>query len=121
MARHIKEPALIEAAGVGQKIIREYIGRVITGDSSVSVARMSSPQGWYEPQQTPEFNEVTFVLAGEVHVQHAGGTSIVKVDEAFLAEGGGTYQYSTPAAGGAQYIAICVPAFSPDSVHREKG
>jgi mannose-6-phosphate isomerase-like protein (cupin superfamily) len=81
---------------------------------------MSSPQGWFEPPQTPEFNEVTFVLAGEMHVNAAGTSYLIKANEAFIAEAGETVQYSTPSEGGAEYIAICVPAFSPDSVHREE-
>lgn len=119
MPKHITEPARIKAAGVGEKIIQEYIGRVNSSDESVSVARMSSPQGWYEPAQTPEFDEVTFVLEGEMKVKTAGETYIIKANEAFIAHAGESVQYSTPAAGGAEYIAICVPAFSPDSVNRD--
>ena len=120
MPKHIKEPTLIKAAGVGEKIIQEFIGRVNSGDDTVSVARMSSPPGWYEPAQTPEFKEVTFVLEGEMHVKTGGQTYVIEANEAFIAEAGETVQYSTPTEGGAEYLAICVPAFSPKLVHRDE-
>jgi quercetin dioxygenase-like cupin family protein len=120
MANHIKHPTQIEAAGTGGKIIREFIGAVNTGTKEISIARMSSPQGWEEPAQAPEFNEYTIVLAGEICIRTKDEKYVVKAGEAFLAGKGELVQYSTPTASGAEYIAVCAPAFSPDSVHREE-
>jgi ethanolamine utilization protein EutQ (cupin superfamily) len=103
--------------GVGEKVIRELVGHVNTGTDSVSVARMTSPPGWEEPAQTPEFDEVTVVLDGEVVVEHDGGTLTVKPGEAVLAPAGERVRYSTPR--GAEYLAVCVPAFSPSGAHRD--
>ena len=115
MPVHIAAPTVIP--GVGEKVIRELVGNVNTGTAELSVARMTSPPGWEEPAQTPEFDEVTVVLGGSVIVEHDGGTLTVRPGEAVLARAGERVRYSTPE--GAEYVAICVPAFSPDSVHRD--
>jgi ethanolamine utilization protein EutQ (cupin superfamily) len=112
---HISTPAVVP--GVGEKVIRELVGRVNTGSEGVSVARMTSPPGWEEPSQTPAFDEVTLVLEGAVVVEHTGGTITARAGEAVLARAGERVRYSTP--DGAEYVAICVPAFSPDSAHRD--
>jgi mannose-6-phosphate isomerase-like protein (cupin superfamily) len=119
MPRFIAKPTQIEAAGEPPKIIREYIGRVNSGTSAVSVAHMRSPSGWTEPKQTPDFDEYTLVLAGTLRVEHAGGSMDVSAGEAVITERGEWVRYSSPATGGAEYIAVCLPAFSPDTVHRE--
>jgi mannose-6-phosphate isomerase-like protein (cupin superfamily) len=116
MPEHIREPTVVP--GVGEKVIRELVGRVNTATPELSVARMTSPPGWAEPAQTPEFNEVTVVLDGAVVVEHDGGELTVRAGEAVLARAGERVRYSTPE--GAEYVAICVPAFSPDAVHREE-
>ena len=115
MPVHIAAPTVIP--GVGDKVIRELVGNVNTGTAELSVARMTSPPGWEEPAQTPEFDEVTVVLEGSVVVEHDGGSITVRPGEAVLARAGERVRYSTPE--GAEYVAICVPAFSPDSVHRD--
>lgn len=107
----------IEAAGTPPKLIDEVIGRVNTGTAQVSVAHMRSPAGWEEPGQTPEFDEYTYVLNGTLRVRHAGGALEVSAGEAVVSHAGEWVQYSTPS--GAEYIAVCVPAFSPDTVHRD--
>jgi mannose-6-phosphate isomerase-like protein (cupin superfamily) len=119
MPRFIAKPTQIEAAGEPPKIIREYIGRVNSGTSAVSVAHMRSPSGWTEPKQTPDFDEYTLVLSGTLRVEHAGGSMDVSAGEAVITERGEWVRYSSPATGGAEYIAVCLPAFSPDTVHRE--
>ena len=101
----------------GNKIIEEYIGRVNTGEAGVSIAHMRSPAGWSEPGQRPEFDEFTVVVNGALHVEHAGGTTEVRAGQAIVAQKGEWVRYSTP--GGAEYFAICLPAFSPDTVHRD--
>jgi ethanolamine utilization protein EutQ (cupin superfamily) len=115
-------PELIPAAHQipvpGNKIIQEYIGRVNNQESQVSIARMNSPAGWSEPGQCPEFDEFTVVLDGALHVQHEGGVMEVKAGQAVVTRKGEWVRYSTP--GGAQYVAICVPAFAPDTVHRDE-
>ena len=116
MPVHIAVPTVIP--GVGEKVIRELVGNVNTGTAELSVARMTSPPGWEEPAQTPEFDEVTVVLDGSVVVEHDGGSITVRPGEAVLARAGERVRYSTPQ--GAEYVAICVPAFSPDSVHRDE-
>jgi mannose-6-phosphate isomerase-like protein (cupin superfamily) len=118
MPRLIAAPTQVEAAGTPPKIIREYIGRVNSGTPSVSVAHMKSPSGWSEPKQTPEFDEYTVVLAGMLRVDHEGGSIDVNAGQAVIAERGEWVRYSLPGKGGAEYIAVCLPAFSPDSVHR---
>ena len=110
----------IEAAGNKPKIIDEYIGRVNSKTSAVSIAHMRSTEGWSEPGQAPEFDEFTVVLKGLVRVQHKGGTLDVAAGQAVIASAGEWVQYSTPQAGGAEYIAVCLPAFSPDTVHRDE-
>jgi ethanolamine utilization protein EutQ (cupin superfamily) len=115
MPVHVTEPSLVP--GVGAKVIREFVGHVNTGTDSLSVARMTSPPGWEEPAQTPEFDEVTVVLEGSVVVEHDGGTITARAGEAVLARAGERVRYSTPE--GAEYVAICVPAFESDTVHRE--
>jgi ethanolamine utilization protein EutQ (cupin superfamily) len=115
--QHIATPARIEAAGNIPKVIEEFVGRVNSGTGGVSVARMTSPSGWQEPGQTPEFDECTFVLEGVVRVEHRDGAIDVQAGEAVIAPAGEWVRYSTP--GGAQYLAVCVPAFGPDIVHRD--
>lgn len=107
----------IEAAGNKPKIIQEYIGRVNSKTQALSVARMSSPAGWVEPGQTPEFDEYTLVLGGMLRVEHKGGAIDVQAGQAVIAHAGEWIRYSTP--NGAEYVAICLPAFSPDTVHRD--
>jgi mannose-6-phosphate isomerase-like protein (cupin superfamily) len=116
----VAQPTRISAAGTKPKLIDEYIGRVNTKTTGVSVAHMRSPQGWEEPGQTPEFDEFTLVLKGMVRVQHEGGQMDVMPGQAIIAHGGEWIQYSTPAEGGAEYIAVCLPAFSMDTVHRDE-
>ena len=102
----------------GGKLIDEYVGRASTGSEAVSVAHMRSPAGWEEPAQRPEFDEVTLVLAGAVHVEHDGGVLKVGAGQAVLTRAGERVRYTTP--GGAEYVAVCLPAFSPDTVNREE-
>ena len=113
MPKLISAPARIEAAGNLPKIIREYVGRVNTADPAVSVARMSSPPGWVEPGQRPEFRELV------LRVEHEGGAVDVPAGQALITEPGEWIRYSTPTAGGAEYVAVCLPAFSPHTVHRD--
>ena len=119
MPVHIPSPTRIVAAGNLSKAIDEYIGRVNSGTSTVSVAHMRSPQGWVEPGQTPAFDEYTVVLAGMLRVRHTGGTIDVSAGEAVIARRGEWVEYSSPGPEGAEYIAVCVPAFSPETVHRD--
>jgi mannose-6-phosphate isomerase-like protein (cupin superfamily) len=119
MPRLIESPTVIQAAGNRPKLIEEYAGRVNTGHAEVSVARMRSPQGWLEPGQRPEFEEVTVVLRGMLRVEHEGGALDVREGQAVVASPGEWVRYSTPEPEGAEYIAVCLPAFSPDSVHRD--
>ena len=118
MPERIAEPTVVESAGTLPKTIEEYVGRVNTGDARVSIARMRSPQGWEEPAQTPEFDEYTLVLEGLLVVEHEGGRIEIRAGEAVHARAGEWGRYSTPAPGGAEYVAVCLPAFSPDTVHR---
>ena len=120
MATHIQSPTEIAAAGNKPKIIEEFFGRVNSDTASVSIARMKNPAGWEEPAQTPEFDEYTVVLRGMLQVSHECGVSEVRAGEAFYAPRGERVRYGTPEPEGAEYIAICIPAFSPDSVHREE-
>ena len=101
----------------GGKLIDEYVGRASTSTEQVSVAHMRSPAGWEEPAQAPEFDEVTLVLGGTVHVEHDGGTLVVAAGQAVLTRAGERVRYTTPE--GAEYVAVCLPAFAPDTVHRE--
>ena len=119
MTKKIESPTVVPAEGTEPKIIEEYVGRVNTGDASVSIARMRSPQGWEEPAQTPEFDEYTLVLAGMLLVEHVGGRVEVRAGEAVHAKAGERVRYSTPEPGGAEYVAVCLPAFSPETAHRE--
>mgnify|MGYP003332451168 FL=1 len=115
----ISTPTQITAAGNKPKIIREYIGRVNSGTSAVSIAHMTSPTGWLEPGQRPEFDEYTLVLKGTLRVEHEQGTIDVAAGQAIITHAGEWVRYSTPQPEGADYIAICLPAFSMDSVHRD--
>jgi mannose-6-phosphate isomerase-like protein (cupin superfamily) len=115
----VPEPVRIAAAGTKPKIIEEHVGRVRTNTSAVSIAHMTSPMGWVEPGQRPEFDEYTLVLRGSLHVEHEGGTLEVRAGQAVIAHGGEWVRYSTPEEGGAEYIAVCLPAFSMDTVHRD--
>jgi quercetin dioxygenase-like cupin family protein len=117
MARHIPAPKIIEAAGNKPKRIEEFIGRVNSGTAGVSIARMTSPPGWVEPGQTPEFDEYTLVLGGTLRVTTRDGVLDVRAGEALITHAGEWVQYSTPE--GAEYVAVCLPAFSPESVHRD--
>jgi mannose-6-phosphate isomerase-like protein (cupin superfamily) len=109
----------ITAAGNKPKVIEEFIGRVNSGESRLSIARMRSPDGWVEPGQTPEFDEFTLVLKGALQVTHKEGALEVKAGEAIITRAGEWVQYSTPHPDGAEYIAVCLPAFSPQTVHRD--
>jgi len=116
----ISQPTRIAAAGNKPKIIDEHIGRVNSQTSAVSVAHMRSPEGWTEPGQTPEFDEFTIVLKGSLRVKHTGGVIDVSAGQSVIAHKGEWVQYSTPHADGAEYIAVCVPAFSMEAVRRDK-
>ncbi|HZM59981.1 MAG TPA: AraC family ligand binding domain-containing protein [Vicinamibacterales bacterium] len=118
MPRLIAQPSIVQAAGTPPKRIEEYAGRVNSGHSSVSVARMVSPAGWLEPGQRPEFEEITIVLKGVVRVEHEGGSIDVPAGQAVVTSPGEWVRYSTP-HGGAEYIAVCLPAFSMETVHRD--
>ncbi len=115
----LTEPTVIEAAGNKPKIIREFIGRVNSSTEGVSVALMKSPSGWIEPGQRPEFDEYTVVTRGMVKVSFEGGELEVLAGQAVIAHAGEWVQYSTPGPEGAEYVAVCSPAFSPDTVHRD--
>ena len=117
---HIAKPTRIEAVGNIPKVIDEFVGRVNTGDERLSVARMRSPEGWKEPGQRPEFDEYTLVIDGALHVEHEGGRDDVRAGQAVLVRAGEWVRYSTPEPGGAHYVAICLPAFSPGTVHRDE-
>ncbi|HET8798375.1 MAG TPA: cupin [Thermoanaerobaculia bacterium] len=119
MPTHIQQPSIVQAAGNKPKIIEEYIGRVSSKTESVSVARMKSPSGWVEPGQTPEFDEYTVVLRGTLRVTTRSGSIDVHAGQAVITHAGEWVQYSTPGADGAEYVAVCLPAFSMDSVHRD--
>lgn len=119
MARWIRKPTVVEAAGTLPKRIEEFVGRVNDGTESISVARMKSPKGWEEPGQTPEFDEYTLVLKGVLRVETAAGAIEVASGECVHAKAGEWIRYSTPGEGGAEYVAICLPAFSPSTVHRD--
>jgi ethanolamine utilization protein EutQ (cupin superfamily) len=115
----ITEPSIVEAAGNKPKIIREYVGRVNSDTSTLSLAHMQSPGGWVEPGQAAEFDEYTLVLRGTVVVEHAGGNIEVHAGQVLLAHAGEWVRYSTPSADGAEYVSVCLPAFSPQLVHRD--
>src|SRR5215203_2866923 len=115
----IAQPTRIEAAGNKPKLIDEYVGRVNSGTSQASVAHMRSPEGWVEPGQTPEFDEYTIVLKGMLRVEHADGAIDIRAGQAIVSTKGEWIRYSTPEPGGAEYIAVCLPAFSIETVHRD--
>lgn len=119
MIRHITAPTRIAAAGNKPKIIEEFIGRVNSGTDDLSIALMTSPEGWVEPGQKPEFDEYTLVLEGALRVASRDGRQLVRAGEAVIAPAGRWVQYSTPEPGGARYVAVCRPAFSPETVHRD--
>ena len=119
MPRLIPSPTVVQAAGHPPKRIEEYVGRVNSGHHAVSVARMTSPGGWQEPGQCPEFEEVTLVLRGVLHVEFAGGALDVGPGQAVVTAPGEWIRYGTPGPEGAEYIAICLPAFTPATVHRD--
>lgn len=119
MPRVVDQPVRINASGTSPKTIAEYVGRVATKQANVSVAHMESPQGWREPGQRPEFEEITVVLRGMLRVEHEAGQFDVSAGQAVITSRGEWVRYSTPQEGGAEYIAICVPAFSLDSAHRD--
>ena len=115
----IATPTRIEAAGNKPKLIDEYVGRVNSGTEAVSVAHMRSPGGWVEPGQTPAFDEYTVVLRGLLRVEHQGGAIDVRAGQAIITRAGEWVRYSTPTDEGAEYVAVCAPAFSPATVHRD--
>ena len=119
MPKLIEAPTVVPAVGTPPKRIEEYAGRVNSGHSAVSVARMVSPSGWSEPGQRPEFEEITVVLKGLLRVEHKEGVLDVRAGQAIVSAPGEWVRYSTPEPGGAEYVAICLPAFSPDTVHRD--
>lgn len=116
----IKYPIIIKAAGNKPKVIEEFLGRVNSQTHEVSIAKMKSPSGWEEPGQTPEFDEYTIVLKGLLRVKTKNKTVDIKAGQAIIAHKGQWVQYSAPTPEGAEYIAVCVPAFSPDAVHRDE-
>jgi mannose-6-phosphate isomerase-like protein (cupin superfamily) len=120
MPKLIERPTLIQAAGTKPKQIEEYAGRVNSGHERVSVARMVSPEGWREPGQRPEFEEITVVLRGMLRVEHESGTLDVRSGQAVVTAPGEWVRYGTPEPGGAEYVAVCLPAFSPSTVHRDE-
>jgi mannose-6-phosphate isomerase-like protein (cupin superfamily) len=119
MAKLIERPAVVQAAGNKPKRIEEFVGRMSSATTAGSVARMTSPSGWVEPGQTPEFDEYTLVVRGVLRVETRGGPLDVRAGQAVIAPRGEWVRYSTPHEGGAEYVAVCVPAFSPDIVHRD--
>jgi mannose-6-phosphate isomerase-like protein (cupin superfamily) len=119
MPQLIESPSRVEAAGTKPKLIDEYAGRVNSGEERVSVAHMRSPGGWVEPGQRPDFDEYTLVLGGALRVEHSDGELTVGPGQAVLTRAGEWVRYSTPE--GAEYVAVCLPAFSPDTVHRDDG
>jgi quercetin dioxygenase-like cupin family protein len=121
MPTFIAAPSIIEAAGNKPKRIEEYAGRVTSGHETVSVARMMSPEGWQEPGQRPQFEEITIVLRGLLRVEYDGGVMEVRAGQAVVTAPGEWIRYSTPEPDGAEYVAVCVPAFSPQTVHRDGG
>jgi mannose-6-phosphate isomerase-like protein (cupin superfamily) len=119
MPRLILSPTVVDAAGQPPKKIEEFIGRVNSGDTALSIARMTSPAGWTEPGQTPGFDEYTVVLRGCLHVEYSDGVIEVRAGQAVVTRGGEWVRHSTPEEGGAEYLAVCLPAFSPETVHRD--
>ena len=119
MPKLISAPKIIEAAGNKPKIIREFFGRVNSSTDKISIAKMTSPAGWEEPGQTPEFDEYTLVLKGMLRVKTIENTFDIKAGQAILTYAGEWIQYSTPDPEGVEYVAVCLPAFSPETVHRD--
>ena len=119
MPRLVKRPTVVPAEGSKPKRIEEFVGRVNTGTRALSIARMKSPAGWVEPGQTPEFDEYTLVLRGAFVVEHRRGRTVVRAGQAVIAPRGKWVRYSSPFRGGAEYVAVCLPAFSPRTVHRD--
>jgi mannose-6-phosphate isomerase-like protein (cupin superfamily) len=119
MPRLIERPTVIQSAGNKPKQIEEYAGRMNSGHGGVSVARMVSPEGWAEPGQRPEFEEITLVLRGVLRVEHERGSLDVRAGQAVVAHPGEWVRYSSPEPGGAEYVAVCMPAFTPQAVHRD--
>ena len=119
MPKLIAKPTVIDCVGTKPKQIQEFAGRVNSGHSAVSVARMISPSGWEEPGQRPEFEEITVVLKGSLRVEYEGGTLDVPAGQAVVTSPGEWVRYSTPGPEGAEYVAVCLPAFSPTTVHRD--
>jgi quercetin dioxygenase-like cupin family protein len=119
MPRLIEAPTKLTAAGNVPKQIEEFVGRLNSGHETVSIARMKSPGGWHEPGQQPEFLEISIVLQGRLRVEHESDTIDVRAGQAIICEPGEWVRYSTPAPDGAEYVAVCLPAFSPASVHRD--
>lgn len=120
MPKLIEKPTVIDCVGTKPKQIQEFAGRVNSGHASVSVARMVSPTGWTEPGQRPEFEEITVVLKGSLRVEYEGGALDVKAGQAVMTSPGEWVRYSTPGPEGAEYVAVCLPAFSPTTVHRDE-
>lgn len=119
MPTMIPSPTRVQAGGNKPKLIDEFVGRVNSGEAGVSIAHMHSPSGWVEPGQTPEFTEYTMVINGMLRVEHKDGAMDVQAGQAVVALPGEWVRYSTPGEEGAEYVAVCVPAFSPESVHRD--
>ena len=119
MPELIAGPSRVEAAGNKPKRIDEFVGRVNSGEASLSIARMQSPSGWVEPGQTPDFDEYTVVLAGRLRVEHRGGAMDVQAGQAVVVRRGEWVRYSTPGPDGAEYLAVCAPAFTLDAAHRD--
>ncbi len=119
MAIHIQKPTRVQAAGTPPKSIEEFIGRVNSGTQEVSIARMTSPSGWLEPGQKPEFDEYTVVLRGTLHLKMVDSEIDVAAGQAVIVPSGEWVQYSTPGPEGAEYVAVCIPAFAPRLVHRD--
>ena len=120
MPQLIASPSRVAAAGTKPKRIEEFAGRVNSGHAQVSVARMTSPTGWQEPGQRPDFEEITVVLRGMLRVEHEGGTLEVQAGQAIVTSPGEWVRYSTPGPDGAEYVAVCLPAFSPSTVNRDE-
>ena len=120
MPKLIEKPTVIDCVGTKPKQIQEFAGRVNSGHASVSVARMVSPTGWTEPGQRPDFEEITVVLKGSLRVEYEGGALDVRAGQAVVTSPGEWVRYSTPGPDGAEYVAVCLPAFSPTTVHRDE-
>jgi ethanolamine utilization protein EutQ (cupin superfamily) len=119
MPRLVETPSRVAAVGAPPKTIDEFVGRASSGDSGVSIARMRSPSGWSEPGQRPDFDEFTVVLRGALHVEHENGALDVRAGQAVIVRKGEWIRYSTPDPEGAEYVAVCLPAFGLDTVHRD--